>query len=90
MSRSPKERELVTTPPVNPRKVEVRPPRMGKDKTHTPVTPSEQPPTLSDLFNKDFPNTMKASDDAIGIQWKDTGGIIQIKRQLYLDFPSQE
>jgi hypothetical protein len=53
-----------------------------------PVTPNEKPPTLSDLFAKDFPNTMKATDAAVGIEWKD-GSVLHIKRQLYLDFPAK-
>jgi hypothetical protein len=48
----------------------------------------KNPPTMSDVFTNDFPNTMKLSDEAIGIEWKDNGTTIQIKRQLYLDFPA--
>jgi hypothetical protein len=69
------------------------------DKASTPKsTPSgasanwlaaiKTPPTISDVFQNDFPNTMKLTDDAIGIQWKDTGAVTHIKRQLYLDFPA--
>jgi hypothetical protein len=46
------------------------------------------PPTISDVFQNDFPNTMKLTDEAVGIQWKDTGAVTHIKRQLYLDFPA--
>jgi len=53
-----------------------------------PAGQDEKPPTLLDLFTKDFPNTMKAADDAIGIQWKG-GEVLHIKRQLYLDFPAK-
>jgi hypothetical protein len=53
-----------------------------------PSTSTQAPPTLRDLFNKDFPNAMKAADEAIGIEWKD-GGVMHIKRQLYLDFPAK-
>ena len=44
------------------------------------VAPSgqdEKLPTLLDLFAKDFPNTMKLTDDAIGVQWKD-GEVLHI------------
>jgi diguanylate cyclase (GGDEF)-like protein len=51
--------------------------------------PNDIPPSLSDLFTQDFPNAMKASDDAIAIKWKDTNAILHIKRQLYLDFPGR-
>jgi len=48
----------------------------------------DTPPSLSDLFSRDFPTTMKLSDDSIGIQWKDNGSVLHLKRQLYLDFPA--
>jgi len=51
---------------------------------------SPEPKSLSALFTQDFPTTMKLSDDAIGIQWKDNGGILHIKRQLYLDFSNKQ
>jgi len=48
----------------------------------------ENPPSMSDVFQNDFSNTMKLTDDAIGIEWKDNGTTTRIKRQLYLDFPA--
>jgi hypothetical protein len=62
----------------------------GTNKTSLPPKPSqpELPPTMPELFNKDFPNTMKLTDDSIGIQWQD-GSVLHVKRQLYLDFPAK-
>jgi hypothetical protein len=51
---------------------------------------SPQPTTIAALFAQDFPTTMKLSDEGIGIKWKDTGVILQIKRQLYLDLSTKE
>jgi hypothetical protein len=51
----------------------------------------EKPPTLLDLFKKDFANTMKASDtdgDAYTIGTPD-GSTIKIKRQTYMDFDAR-
>jgi len=45
-------------------------------------------PSMSDVFQNDFPNTMKLTDGAMSVQWKDTGRTTYIKRQLYLDFPA--
>ena len=73
----------VTQPPPNAG----RPPEQGPKSTASAVQ-AEKPPTLIDLFNKDFPNTMKATDDAIGIKWNN-GEVTRIKRQLYLDFPAK-
>jgi hypothetical protein len=42
-------------------------------------------PTMVELFSKDLPNTLKASDDTIGIGWDD-GSVTKVKRQLYFDF----
>jgi hypothetical protein len=69
--------------------VMLKPGRQGETKpAGAPAGQDEKAPTLLDLFTKDFPNTMKAADDAIGIQWKD-GEVLHIKRQLYLDFPAK-
>jgi hypothetical protein len=51
---------------------------------------SPKPTSVSGLFTQDYPTTMKGSDEAIGIQWKDNGGALHIKRQLYLDFPNSK
>lgn len=48
----------------------------------------QNPPSMSDIFRNDFPNTMRLTDDAIGIEWKDNGKTTRITRQLYLDFPA--
>jgi hypothetical protein len=71
---------------VTPRSDSPRPSVSGKG-TVTPQLGDSAPPTLKDLFNRDFPNTMKAADD-IGIEWK-TGETLEIRRQLYLDFPAK-
>lgn len=54
----------------------------------SPQAPVEEKPTLLSLFKKDFPNVMKLTDDAIGIEWKDHT-VLPIKRQMYLDFPAR-
>jgi hypothetical protein len=66
----------ITSPPVTPPPAKAKPELPGK------------PPTLSELFNKDFSNTMKATDE-ISIHWQDGTGVEHIKRQLYLDFPAK-
>ncbi len=50
----------------------------------------DKPPTLVDLFMKEFPNTLRSSDneDAITIKWQD-GAEIKIKRRVYMDFPAK-
>jgi hypothetical protein len=70
-----------------------KPPRILPPHASSPgganwVSALKSPPTMGDVFTNDFPNTMKLSDDAIGIEWKDNGTSIHIKRQLYLDFPA--
>jgi hypothetical protein len=52
--------------------------------------PDDKPPTLLDLFKKDFSNTMKVSDEeaAISVTSKD-GATINIRRQVYMDFPAK-
>lgn len=64
-----------------------------KPEETTPVkTPSgpetEKPPTLSDLFKRDFPNTMKATDD-LQLKRQMDDSIVHIKRQVYLDFSAK-
>src|SRR5271166_94919 len=52
----------------------------------------EKPPTLLDLFRKDFPNVMKGSDssdvDAYTIGTHD-GVTIKVKRQIYEDYAAK-
>jgi hypothetical protein len=60
-----------------------------RTKQPTTAVQDNKPPTLLELFTRDFPNTMKVADDSVVIQWKDTGGMLHIKRQLYLDFPAR-
>ena len=43
---------------------------LQKQKAVQPAA-EDKPPTLLDLFNKDLPNVMKVTDEAVGIQWKD-------------------
>lgn len=50
-------------------------------------TPTEKPPTLSDLFTRDFPTVLKATDEA-EIDYGDKP-IGKVKRQLYLDFDAK-
>jgi hypothetical protein len=65
---------------------EVRP----KKPPTPPVAKDEKPPTLRDLFAKDFPNTMKVTDaDAFTVQWRDTDKVLHVTSQLYLDFPAK-
>ncbi|MFI5102947.1 MAG: hypothetical protein ACHP9V_06220 [Terriglobales bacterium] len=47
----------------------------------------KNPPTMSDVFTNDFPNTMKLSDEG-EFHWKDINSVTHLKRQLYLDFPA--
>lgn len=54
-----------------------------------PRLQGDKPPTLSDLFNKDFPYTLKATMDGTVIHYSDDGVTIPIKRQVYLDFPGK-
>ena len=49
-----------------------------------PVSP-DNPPTLIDLFNKDFPNLMRVSDNGFDLGSVD-GEIIHIGVRVYLDF----
>jgi hypothetical protein len=49
----------------------------------------DKPPTLGDLFNKDFPYTLKYKMEDSAIRFNDDGVTIPIKRQVYLDFPSK-
>jgi len=76
-------------------KIEHPIPKVSKEHTPAPagtsanwLAISKTAPSMSDVFQNDFPNTMKLTDDGIGIQWKDTGAVTRIKRQLYLDFPA--
>jgi hypothetical protein len=64
------------------------PPPPAPAPTWTKTSP--EPTTISALFAQDFPTTMKLSDEGIGIQWNDTGAIIHVKRQLYLDLAVKE
>jgi len=54
-----------------------------------PVETNNKPPTLFDLFKRDFP-VMKSSDNepAITIGWHD-GTETKISRQVYMDFPAR-
>lgn len=53
----------------------------------TKPQPNEQPPTLTDLFSKDFSNTMKVTND---IELKKPGAPnFKAKRQIYLDFEAK-
>jgi hypothetical protein len=54
------------------------------------TTQDDKPPTLLDLFKRDFSNTLRSSDneDAISINWHD-GAVTKIKRQVYMDFPAK-
>lgn len=45
------------------------------------------PPTISDVFINDFPNTMRLHDEG-EFHWKDISTVTHLKRQLYLDFPA--
>src|ERR1700674_978347 len=64
-------------------------PRLPPDApTWTDTSP--EPKTISALFTQDFPTIMKMSDDSIAIEWKDTGGVLHLKRQLYLDVPAKK
>jgi hypothetical protein len=60
-----------------------------RQKSEKSNTAAERPPTLADLFKSDFGNTMKFTDeDRIGIQWND-GSVLNIKTQVYADFPAK-
>lgn len=61
-----------------------------RNPTNTAATQDERPPTLLDLFKKDFPNMMKASDneDAYTMHSPD-GSTLKIKRQTYMDFDAK-
>src|SRR5260370_215814 len=59
----------------------------GQEK-QAPPKPVEKPPTLAELFTKDFSTILKVTDDSLGIKWND-GTILHIKRQVYLDFPAK-
>ncbi len=48
----------------------------------------EKPPTLMDLFKKDFPYTTKYTGDRFGIQWKN-GTVTPVTVQNYLDFSAK-
>jgi hypothetical protein len=61
----------------------------AETKQPTAITPDDKPPTLLDLFKKDFPNTFKGSDEAaIYIKFKD-GAESKIRTQVYMDFPAK-
>jgi hypothetical protein len=50
----------------------------------------DKPPTLLDLFRKDFPNMMKASDNEDAyIMHSPDGSTLKIKRQTYMDFDAK-
>jgi len=49
----------------------------ARPKPNLPAVPPQ--PTLVSLFNTDFPSFMKATDDAVGIEWKN-GTVLPIKR----------
>jgi hypothetical protein len=55
---------------------------------NTHATPDEKPPTLLDLFTKNFPNTLKASSDVVFTR-KSDGTQIHVKSQVYLDFEAR-
>jgi hypothetical protein len=59
-------------------------------KKPTTAAQDDKPPTLLDLFKKDFSNTMKVSDDepALSVTSKN-GATIKIRRQVYMDFPAK-
>lgn len=65
------------------------PPQAGVKQAIAPKD-DEKPPTLLDLFKKDFPNMMKASDneDAYTMHSPD-GSTLKIKRQTYMDFDAK-
>jgi hypothetical protein len=57
----------------------------------TPIAKDEKPPTLLDLFKKDFPSTLKASDtnaDGYTIGTPE-GSTIKVKRQTYEDYEAR-
>jgi hypothetical protein len=47
---------------------------------------AEKPPTLADLFRTDFPNVLKATDDAFSLKSGTDGTVLPVKRQVYMDF----
>ena len=49
---------------------------------------SEKPPTLTDLFNKDFHNIAGVSDNGFDLR-SSNGEIVHIGRRIYLDFPEK-
>ena len=49
---------------------------------------ADKPPTLIDLFGKDFPNLMRVSDNGFDLSSSD-GEIIHIGVRIYLDFPAK-
>jgi hypothetical protein len=53
--------------------------------------PDEKPPTLLDLFRKDFTNTLKASDEDVDAYTISTpeGSAIKVKRQTYEDYEAR-
>ncbi len=75
-------------PQIHPKSV----PQPQAPKPQTPIwnDKSPEPTSLDALFLQDFPTTMRGHDESIGIQWKDTGAILHIKRQLYLDLSAKE
>jgi hypothetical protein len=66
--------------------------RLGVEHTapasQSATQPDQKPPTLRDLFEKDFPYVMKAQDQSMEIQWQD-GSALHVSRQVYLDFPAK-
>ena len=60
-------------------------PQAQSQKTQEP----EKPPTLADLFRTDFPNVMKATDDAFSLRSGTDGTVLPIKRQVYMDFEAK-
>jgi hypothetical protein len=61
----------------------------GKEKRTKPagtsVAQNEKPPTLLDLFNKDFANVLSVHDNGMDLRSQD-GGTIHIGRRIFLDF----
>jgi hypothetical protein len=59
--------------------------------TSPPPAADEKPPTLLDLFKKDFPGTLKASDKDVDAYTIGTpeGSTIKAKRQIYEDYEAK-
>jgi hypothetical protein len=56
--------------------------------TPPPLKGTEIPPTLADLFKKDFSHTMKATDE-LQLKRHMDGVTVHVKRQVYLDFDAK-